>query len=135
MIEGKGRAFASIFTDKETRNYENALKAAGIAAMAGRPHLDEPVSVMVLAYMAVPASWSRKKTAAALAGDILPETGIDLDNIVKMIDGLNYHPPTFKGDKLKVPIIWKNDSQIVALQARKMYSDTPRIEIMVWKWG
>lgn len=137
---GKGRPrtrvigeFATIFTDKKTRNYENDLKAAGIAAMAGRPHLDEPVSVMVLAHMPIPDSWSQKKRAAALAGDILPN-GIDLDNIVKMIDGLNYHPPAFKGDKLKIPIIWKNDSQIVALQARKMYSDRPRIEIHVWKW-
>jgi Holliday junction resolvase RusA-like endonuclease len=139
---GKGRPrtrvigeFATIFTDKKTRNYENDLKAAGIKAMAGRPHLDEPVSVMVLAFMPVSESWSQKKKAAALAGDIVPETGIDLDNIVKMIDGLNYHPPAFKGDRMKVPIIWKNDSQIVALQARKMYSDRPRLEIHVWKWG
>lgn len=138
---GKGRPrtrvigeFATIFTDKKTRNYENDLKAAGIKAMAGRMHLDEPVSVMVLAYMPIPDSWSQKKRAEALAGDILPN-GIDLDNIVKMIDGLNYHPPQFKGDKTKWPIIWKNDSQIVALQARKMYSDRPRIEIHVWKWG
>lgn len=129
-----GPAFATIFTDKKTRDYENALKAAGVAAMAGRQHLDEPVSVMALAYMPVPESWSRKKRAEALAGDILP-TSIDMDNIFKMVDGLNYHPPRFKGDKEKRPIIWRNDGQIVAIQARKMYSDRPRLEIHVWKWG
>ncbi len=127
--------FATIFTDKKTRSYENDLKAAGIEAMAGRPHLDEPVSVKVIAYMPVPESWSAKKRAAAYAGDILPTTGIDLDNIVKMIDGLNYHHPAFKGDKLKIPIIWRNDSQIVALSAMKVYSARPRIDISVWKWG
>lgn len=132
MVGGK---FATIFTDKKTRNYEDALKTAGIAAMDGKQALNEPVSVMVLAYMPVPASWSRKKTAAALAGDILPTAGMDLDNIVKMIDGLNYRPPAYKGDKSKWPIIWWNDSQIVALQARKMYDAEPRIEIHVWKWG
>jgi Holliday junction resolvase RusA-like endonuclease len=126
--------FATIFTDKKTRNYESDLKAAGMKAMEGRQSLDEPVSVMVMAYMPIPDSWSQKKRAAALAGDILPN-GIDLDNIVKMIDGLNYRPPAYKGDKSKWPIIWRNDSQIVALQARKMYSDQPRIEIHVWKWG
>ena len=130
-----GRAFATVFTDKSTREYEDALKKAGVHAMAGRPHLDEPVSVMVLAYMPVPESWSRKKREIALAGGIVPEGGIDLDNIVKMIDGLNYHPKRHKLDREKRPIIWRNDSQIVALQARKMYSDQPRLEIHVWKWG
>lgn len=134
VVMGNGRAFASIFTDKQTRNYENNLKQAGVEAMAGRVHLDEPISVMVLAYMPVPASWSRKKFAAALAGDLVPETGIDLDNMIKMLDGLNYYPPRHKGDKEKRPIIWRNDSQIVALQARKMYSDIPRLEIRVWRW-
>jgi Holliday junction resolvase RusA-like endonuclease len=136
VVQAKGgKAFATIFTDKKTREYENALKEAGIRAMAGRPHLDEAVSVMVLAYMPIPDSFSRKKHAAALAGDILPEGGIDMDNIFKMIDGLNYHPPQFKGDREKRPIIWRNDSQIVAMQARKMYSDRPRLEVHVWKWG
>lgn len=134
MVQGKGAAFASVFTDKKTRTYENDLKDAGVEAMAGRVHLDEPISVMVLAYMPVPDSWSQKKRTSALAGDLVPETGIDLDNIVKMIDGLNYHPPRHKGDKERRPIIWRNDSQIVALQARKMYSDIPRLEIRVWRW-
>jgi Holliday junction resolvase RusA-like endonuclease len=130
-----GRAFATVFTDKNTRAYEDALKKAGIHAMGGRPHLDEAVSVMILAHMPVPASWSNKKRAQALAGDIQPTTPPDWDNVSKMIDGLNYHPPRFKGDREKRPIIWRSDSQIVAAQFRKMYSDQPRVEIHVWKWG
>jgi Holliday junction resolvase RusA-like endonuclease len=139
---GKGRprtrvigGFATIFTDSQTRKYEDALKAAGIEAMAGKEPLDEAVSVVIYAYMPVPPSWSKKATAAALAGDISPTTGIDLDNIVKMIDGLNYHPPRFKGDRERRPIIWRNDSQIVSMQAVKLYSDFPRLEITVWRWG
>lgn len=139
---GKGRpristigGFARAFTDKETRKYETALKEAGIRAMAGRPHLDEPVSVMILAHMPVPASWSNRKRAQALAGDIQHTSAPDWDNISKMIDGLNYHQPRFKGDKEKRPIIWRSDAQIVAAQFRKMYSDRPRLEIFVWKWG
>ena len=126
--------FATIFTDKKTRDYENALKAAGIAAMKGRPALDEAVSVIVRAFMPIPQSFSRKKREAALAGDLMPTGGIDLDNIVKMLDGLNYHPPRFKGDREKRPIIWRNDSQIVAMQAIKVYSDRPRLVIDVWRW-
>lgn len=138
---GKGRprfttigGFARAFTPKETRDYENRLKAAGIAAMAGRSHLDEAISVVMRAFMPIPESWSRKKREAALANEIMPTTGIDYDNIAKMCDGLNYHPPRFKGDKEKRPIIWKNDSQIVAAQIIKLYSDRPRLVIDVWRW-
>lgn len=139
---GKGRprtrvigGYATIYTPSATRKFENALKAAGIKAMAGRAPLDEAVSVVIHAHMPVPSSWSAKKRAAALAGDIMPTTGIDLDNIVKCADGLNYHPPRHKGDRERRPIIWRNDSQIVSMQAMKLYSAHPRLEITVWRWN
>lgn len=139
--KGKGRPrtriageFATIYTDAKTRKYEDALKDQGIKVMEGREPTDEALSVVICAYMPVPASWSAKKRAGALAGDIMPTTGIDLDNICKMIDGLNYHPPQFKGDRVKRPIIWHNDSQIVSMQAIKSYSAHPRLEITVWRW-
>jgi Holliday junction resolvase RusA-like endonuclease len=126
--------FATIFTDKKTRDYENALKAAGIAAMKGRPALDEALSVVVRAFMPIPQSFSRKKRESALAGDIMPTSVPDVDNLVKMLDGLNYHPPRFKGDREKRPIIWRSDAQIVSMQAIKVYSDRPRLVIDVWRW-
>lgn len=139
---GKGRprfttigGFARAFTPKATRDYENRLKAAGIAAMNGRPHLDEAVSVVIRAFMPIPESWSRKKRAAALAHEIMPISGVDLDNIQKMLDGLNHHPPRFKGDRERRPIVWKSDAQIVAIQAIKVYSDQPRLVIDIWRWN
>lgn len=138
---GKGRprtrvikGYATIYTPSETRKYETKLKTAGIKAMAGLAPLDEAISVVIHAFMPIPSSYSAKKRAAAIAGDIMPTTGIDLDNIVKCADGLNYHPPRFRGDREKRPIIWKNDSQIVSMQAMKRYSEHPRLEITVWKW-
>lgn len=138
---GKGRPrtriigqFATVFTDGKTRRYENDLKEAGITAMGEQDPIDGPLSVVVYAFMPIPPSWPKKKRAAAIAGEISPTSGIDLDNIVKMLDGLNYHPPRFKGDKEKRPIIWRNDSQIVSLQAMKAYDETPRLEITVWRW-
>jgi len=139
---GKGRprfgtigGFVRVFTDKETVKYEKALKAAGIEAMEGREVLDEAVSVIIRAYMPIPESWSKKKKQMALEGDLAPTTMPDLDNITKMIDGLNYHPPRFKGDKEKRPIVWKNDSLIVSMQAMKLYDAEPRLEIVVFRWG
>ena len=140
---GKGRPrtrvigkFATIYTDSQTRAYEAALKDAGMAAMVvmGLEPTDEALSVRVMAYVPIPESWSQKKRATAIAGDLMPTSGIDLDNIVKMLDGLNYQPPQHKGDKVKRPIIWHNDSQIVAMHAMKFYSDRPRLEIEVYRW-
>ena len=42
----------------------------------------------------------------------------DLDNILKMLDGLN-------------GIVWGDDSQITDAVVRKRYSDRPRLEIIV----
>jgi Holliday junction resolvase RusA-like endonuclease len=138
---GKGRPrtrvigeYATIYTDAETRKYENKLKSAGIKAMAGKIPLDEAVSVVIHAHFPVPASWSAKKRAAALAGDIAPTGKPDWENICKCCDGLNYYPPRFKGDREKRPIVWRDDSQIVAAQFLKLYSANPRLEITVWKW-
>jgi Holliday junction resolvase RusA-like endonuclease len=140
---GKGRprfstrgGFVTAFTDKATVSYENALKAAGIAAMAagGLSPLKEALGVQVMAYMAVPESWSKKKRAAALAGDIMPTSGFDADNLGKSIDGLNYHPPRFRGDKERRPIIWHNDANIVSLQVMKLYDADPRLVVSVFRW-
>lgn len=128
-------SFATIYTDKKTRDYESAVKAAGISAMKDRPALDEPLSVVVRAFLPIPESWSRKKREAALAGDIMPTGVPDIDNLTKAaIDGLGHHPPRFKGDREKRPIIWRNDSNIVSMQAIKTYSDRPRLVIDVWRW-
>jgi Holliday junction resolvase RusA-like endonuclease len=113
---------------------EARLKAAGIAAMEGLQTLNEALGVRVWAFMPVPESWSGTKRAAALAGDIMPTGAPDADNISKMADGLNHHPPRFKGDKEKRPIIWHNDSQIVSLHVMKIYDARPRLVVEVFRW-
>lgn len=141
---GKGRprftargGFARAFTDKATADYENRLKEAGIAAMSvmGLPTLDEPLGVRVWAYMPVPESWSAKKRAAALAGDIMPTGKPDADNLSKVIDGLNHHPPRHRGDKEKRPIIWRDDANIISLHVMKIYDERPRLLVEVYRWN
>lgn len=63
---------------------------------------------------------SEKKMAEVEAGTLLPITKPDVDNYAKGVK-----------DALK-GIIWKDDSQVTDLIARKRYSDTPRIEIEIW---
>lgn len=84
--------------------------------MEGRALLAGPLAVEVRAFVAIPKSLNKAKTAAAIEGVLRPVTRPDVDNYSKTIDGLN-------------GIAWTDDSQIVSLLATKHYSDRPRLEL------
>ena len=85
----------------------------------GTAMFDEPIAVQVAAYLPIALSWSRRRQAAALAGEILPAKRPDLDNIYKLaIDACN-------------GIAFRDDAQIVALAAFKLYSLKPRLVIRI----
>ena len=118
VVTPRGRApFATIYTPKETQDYELALAWAGKAAMRGQKPLEGPVGVEITAYMPVPASWSGKAKVAALMGTVRPTGKPDYDNIGKIA-----------GDALN-GIVWRDDSQIVQAVTRKLYAESPRLEI------
>lgn len=115
------RATGRTFTPERTVNYEGRLALAAQEAMAGAPPIAGPVAVWVRAFIPIADSKPKKFKAAALAGDIHPTKKPDLDNIVKIAaDALNL-------------IVWNDDSQMVQLHTSKRYSDTPRLEIMVYE--
>lgn len=67
----------------------------------------------------VPKSWSKRKQADALAGQLMPTTKPDLDNCVKAIfDAVN-------------GIVWTDDVQVVGLRVRKVYGATPGVQVIV----
>ncbi len=110
-----------IFThpDPKTARFEDRLAWAAQVTMAGRPLLTGPLVVIVDAYRAVPASWSRKRQAEAEEGQMRPVTKPDADNFLKICcDALNR-------------VVWIDDSQIVDARVRKFYDSRPRFEIRV----
>lgn len=120
---GKGRprfnrktGFA--YTPTPTRNYEAALRMAMHDAYGGRPPMEGPLKVVVEAVFTVPASWSGKKRAAALAGAIRPTGRPDGDNLLKCCD---------PGNKL----LWHDDSQIVDARVVKLYGEAAYLRIEV----
>lgn len=126
---GKGRprfgrrgAFVSVWTDKKTGDYESLLKEAAREAMCGVIMRLGPLTVRIEAGTPVPASWSGKKQAAAVRGDLWPTGKPDFDNISKIV-----------GDALN-KIVWKDDSQIVACTFVKFYSAAPGLKIIVADW-
>jgi len=113
------RATHTLYTPERTLNFEARLANAGQGVMAGRPLLAGPLALDVRAYVLVPASWSKKKRAAALKGEIRPTSKPDGDNMLKVVsDSLNL-------------VVWTDDSQVVDARVRKFYSDAPRVEIEV----
>ena len=88
--------------------------------MASRPPLQGPVRLELVVELPIPASWSRKRRLAAIAGWILPTTRPDLDNYVKSaLDAIN-------------TIVIADDCQIVELHARKRYGEQPKLVATVF---
>lgn len=125
-MRGKGRPrfakrgnFVQAYTDTRTETAENWVKSCALDQLGRFQPLDGPLIVSIEITVAVAASWSKKKQAQALAGQIRPTGKPDLDNCVKLIaDALN-------------KIVWQDDSQIVRLIASKRYGAAAETALLV----
>lgn len=111
--KGGGASFVSTYTDADTRSEQGVLRMAAAEAMATREPFQGAVDLRVAFYLPVPASWSKTRREAALAGHILPTAKPDADNLAKMIDALKQ-------------ITWRDDAQVSDLNVRKRYAARPR---------
>nr|WP_244984784.1 RusA family crossover junction endodeoxyribonuclease [Acetobacter persici] len=101
---GNGRTF----TDAKTVQAEKHIQRHAMEQI-GKPCLTGPLHLSLTISIAPPPSWSRKKTADALAGRILPTSRPDIDNQMKTAaDALN-------------GIAWKDDAQIVDAWLSRRY--------------
>jgi len=77
------------------------------------------ISVVMRFYMPIPKSTSKKKALLMEVGQIHHTKKPDSDNMTK------FYYDVLKG------IAWKDDSQVVHSDIKKMYSRDPRVEILV----
>jgi len=118
-VSSSGGKFARMYTPEKTASYETLVALAAQQAMEGRPLLSGPVNVRMAILLPVPASWSKRKQAAALAGLVYPTKKPDADNVVKAIfDGIN-------------GVVWNDDVQVCGLNMTKRYACTPGVEVLV----
>ena len=123
---GKGRpkvvkigGFTRMATPGKTLAYEGLVAHCGRIAMRDRPPFDCALSVVMHVRMPVPASWSGKKQRMALAGEIIPTSKPDVDNVVKAcFDGSN-------------GVLWRDDVLVADLVVRKRYAATPCVRMEV----
>lgn len=127
---GKGRPkfarrgnFVTTYTPEKTASYENLVKLAAAEAMEGRAMITGHVELNLWLHVTAPASWSKKKTAAALIGEVRPTTKPDIDNVLKAIcDAMN-------------EIVWKDDSQVVSCTVHKHYDEIAGARVVVMEIG
>ena len=106
------------YTPKKTENYENLVKLCYMQQSQGDV-LEGELKANIKAYFQIPKSASKKKYNAMEQGDIRPVKRPDIDNIIKsVLDSLN-------------GLAYRDDSQVVCINAEKYYSDNPRVEIEI----
>ncbi len=111
------------FTPKKQRNAAAALQVLAQQVMEGRNPMDGPLRLDLLAAFAVPPSWSKRKQALAIAGNLYPAKRPDLSNLLKLVeDALN-------------EIVYRDDALLCEIRARKVYGPQPKIVVGVRPLG
>jgi Holliday junction resolvase RusA-like endonuclease len=106
------------FKDGQTAAYQNLWKLAAEKAHGSGPLLAGPLSIVIIARFVPPASTSKKRLAAMLAGEIRPTRRPDFDNIAKNVDALN-------------GVVWRDDAQVADAIVRKFYAETPGVDVSI----
>jgi Holliday junction resolvase RusA-like endonuclease len=124
--KGKGRPrfsrvgnFTKVYTDKQTLTYEAMIATFAKQAMGGTELLKTPVSVFLYVRLPVPQSYSKKRRDACLSGLEKPCKKPDIDNIAKTyLDAMN-------------GVIFLDDTQVIDLHVKKLYSVVAGVDVMV----
>lgn len=106
------------YTDAKTKLAEQAILTAWLLTAGKRAPHAGPVFVELVATFEPPASWPKWQREMALAGEWAHTSKPDIDNLLKVIDGLNGRA-------------WIDDSQIVHATTRKQYGATAHTQIAI----
>lgn len=109
------------YTPRETAEFERAIAWACKSACKGAQMPENaPLMVDMVFYMPIPQS-AGKRLRERLASERvyhMKHSG-DVDNMVKsVLDGLN-------------SVAYKDDAQVAAIRAEKVYSEEPRVEVTI----
>jgi Holliday junction resolvase RusA-like endonuclease len=115
----KGRKGVAIYNPERTVNYEVMLRYAAQQAMSGNPPLEVPISIDIEASFRIPKSVNKKTEEMMQTGRYPVLKKPDIDNLQKSaFDALN-------------GVVYRDDSLIWNVTARKVYSQNPSIKIKI----
>jgi Holliday junction resolvase RusA-like endonuclease len=111
------------YTPAATRKYEAHGRLAAQHAMGDQPPLNGPVCLTAIVEIPIPASWSKRRRALAIASGICPTTRPDADNFLKSaMDAIN-------------GIVVADDSLIVKATVEKKYGLDPKLVLLITPLG
>jgi Holliday junction resolvase RusA-like endonuclease len=111
------------YTPAATRKYEAHGRLAAQLAMGDQPPLNGPVCLTAIVEIPIPASWSKRRRALAIASGICPTTRPDADNFLKSaMDAIN-------------GIVVADDSLIVKATVEKKYGLDPKLVLLITPLG
>lgn len=120
--KGRPRLASSgaVYTPKKTRSYETQVTLLAREKMRGRAPFSGPIEINITARFTPPASWPKwKRNRVTDHGTFISMTvKPDVDNLAKIIDGLN-------------GVVWHDDAQITSLEISKCYALKPSLSIFV----
>lgn len=113
--------YARAYDPIRSRIFKKKVSTHAALAMGGMAPLEGPTGVQIIVDIKIPESWSKKKQARAVSGELRPTSGgRDVDNLAKSImDGMT-------------GIVYKDDAQIVSLSVSKRYGEEEGASIFVW---
>ena len=123
-IKGKARPrlntyTGSIYTSKETKDYEKLIKQYFIIKYPRYIPLENRIYVKIVAYLNIPKNTTKKNRDLIDQGVLSPTKKPDIDNIVKIIlDALN-------------KIAFKDDNQITKLEIEKFYAEEEKVYVKI----
>jgi Holliday junction resolvase RusA-like endonuclease len=86
------------------------IRTLAMEAMGVQPPMEGPVEMTLFIVMPIPQSWPAWKREMAVAGQIMPTTKPDSDNVEKAVkDALN-------------GVVWGDDAQVVSTVKAKLYA-------------
>ncbi len=110
VAKGRPRFYnGSAITPKKTRVFETNLAQMAWSQFLGSPLMEGQLRVDIVFRIKAP-----KVTK------FMYPPRPDLDNLIKCLDALN-------------GIIWKDDAQIVSINASKVFSQSPGLNLKIWE--
>ena len=107
------------YTPESTANFELLVKYAAYEAMSNQELATGPLRMNMTMCLSPPASWSKKKSALAIEGRVLPTVKPDISNVQKSVeDAMN-------------GVVYVDDSQLCQIVTAKCYSLQPGVRIRI----
>ena len=112
-----------VYTPRNTRDYEETIRTYYKINNFKAFKKDDALEISAIAYYQIPKNTKKSHKLLMLKGEILPTKKPDIDNIIKVVlDALN-------------GVAYFDDKQVCKVNFIKMYSEEPRLKILIRNMG